>query len=184
MMTTPGRMLRWAPGLLVLLLAGCASSAGQRAPGDAAAELEAGAPHGKYAATYVLESSNVPGAKERATATSIYAFTVDHCDDAQCSGSVKAPAEGSFTWDGTRLVVTFEDIAKKDSCTSRDGRPMKGSTFWSNTRHWASLTTAGAPARLQGTYEQETVFSDFRNGCHPAGADRQRARFTLMLERE
>jgi hypothetical protein len=184
MMTTPGRTLRLAPSVLVLLLAACADAADQVTSGDAAAELEASVPHGRYAATYVLESSNVPGAKERATATSTYAFTVDKCDDAQCTGSVKAPAEGSFTWDGTSLVVTFDEIGKHDSCRSRDGQPMKGSTFWSNTKHWANLTTARTPARLKGSYQQETVFSDFTNGCEPARADRQWAKFSLLLKRQ
>jgi hypothetical protein len=147
-------------------------------------ELETSAPDGRYAASYVLESSNVPGTKHGTEATSTYAFTLDKCDTSRCSGTVKAPAEGRYTWDGTELVVTFDEIAKEDSCTSRGGQPMKGSTFWSSTEHWANLTTAGTPARLEGNYQQETVFSDFTNGCDPAGADRQWAKFTLMLQPE
>jgi hypothetical protein len=184
MMTTPGRTLRLVPALGVLLLAGCAGTADQRTSSDAPTELDAGAPDGRYAAAYVLESSNVPGAKERATATSTYSFTLDQCDDLRCSGTVKAPAEGHYTWDGTELVVTFDEIAKKDSCMSRDGQPVKGSTFWSSTEHWANLSTVGTPARLEGSYQQETVFSDFTKGCDPVGADRQWAKFTLMLKRE
>jgi hypothetical protein len=184
MMTTPGRTLRLAPGLLVLLLAGCADTADQGVSNDAAAELEANAPDGRYAASYVLESSNVPGTQDFTEATSTYAFTLDQCDDSRCSGTVQAPAEGRYTWDGSELVVTFDEIAKKDSCMSRHGQPLKGSTFWSSTEHWANLTSAGTSARLEGSYQQETVFSDFTNGCDPDGADRQWATFTLMLRRE
>jgi hypothetical protein len=184
MMTTPGRTVRLVPGLVVLLMAGCADTADQRTASDAPTVLEAGAPDGQYAASYVLESSNVPGTKDFTEATSTYAFTLDQCDDSRCSGTVKAPAEGRYTWDGTELVVTFDEIAKKDSCMSRDGQPLKGSTFWSSTEHWANLTSEGTPARLEGRYQQETVFSDFTKGCDPAGPDRQWATFTLMLKRE
>jgi hypothetical protein len=172
------------PVLAVAVLAGCAGAEGQRTSKDAAAELEASAPDGRYAASYVLESSNVPGTEDFTEATSTYAFTLDKCDDSRCSGTVKAPAEGRYTWDGTELVVSFDEIAKKDSCTSRDGQPMKDSTFWSSTDHRANLTTAGTPGRLEGRYQQETVFSDFTKGCDPAGANRQWAKFTLMLKRE
>jgi hypothetical protein len=184
MMTTPGRTLRLVAGLAVLLLAGCAGTADQPTSRDAPTELEAGAPDGQYAASYVLESSNVPGTKDYTEATSTYAFTLDQCDDSRCSGTVKAPAEGHYTWDGTELAVTFDEIAKRDGCMSRNGQPLKGSTFWSSTEHWANLSSAGTSARLVGSYRQETVFSDFTKACDPAGPNRQWARFTLVLERE
>jgi hypothetical protein len=184
MMTTPGRTLRLAPGLVVLLLAGCSDAEDQRVSRDAAAQLEASAPDGRYAASYVLESSNVPGTKKGTEATSTYAFTLDECDDSRCSGTVEAPAGGRYTWDGNELAVTFDEIGKRHSCMGRYGQPLTGATFWSSTEHWANLTTAGTPARFKGNYQQETVFSDFTNGCDPAGANRQWAKFTLMLKRE
>ena len=184
MRTTPGRTLRLAPCLVVLLLVGCGNAENQRASRDASVELEASAPDGRYAASYVLESSNVPGTKVGTEATSTYAFTLDKCDDSRCWGTVEAPAKGRYTWDGTELVVTFEEIGKKHGCMRRDGQPMKGSTFWSSTEHWANLTSAGALATLEGSYQQETVFSDFRNGCDPPGVDQQWATFTLTLQRK
>lgn len=188
-----GRLIALA--LAAPVLAGCGDAdreaeppeprvQGQGGSRDAAAALEASAPDGKYAATYVLESANVPGTKVGTEATSTYAFSLDGCDDSRCSGTVKAPAEGRYTWDGTELIVTFDEIGKKDSCLSRHGQPLKGSTFWSSTEHWANLTTSETPATLEGSYQQKTVFSDFTNGCDPAGADRQWAKFTLMLRRE
>ena len=184
MRTTPGRTLRLAPGLVVLLLAGCGNAEDQPASRDVAPELEASAPDGKYAASYVLESSNVPGTKVGTEATSTYAFDLDRCDDSRCSGRVRAPAEGRYTWDGTELVVTFDEMGKQHSCMGRDGQPMKGSTFWTSTEHWANLTAAGTSAKLRGSYQQETVFSGFTNGCDPAGADRQWAKFSLLLKRK
>jgi hypothetical protein len=122
--TTPGRAVRSALCALAVaapLLAGCAGADGEAEPAgpstgsqsaseDAAADLEESAPDGKYAASYVLESSDVPGFKSKGT----YAFTFDECSD---------------------------------------------------------------------TRQQDTVFSDFKNGCEPAGRDRQRAKFSLVLER-
>ena len=199
--TTPRRSVRGALGALAVavpLLAGCAgaegeaepaepSTGGQSASEDAAADLEASAPDGKYAAAYVLESANVPGAKDGTKATSTYAFTFDECTDTECTGTVKAPAEGSYTWDGTDLVVTFDEIDKTDQCVDEGGKKVKGDTFRMHTEHQARVTAAGegeAPAKLEGSYEQQTVFSDFRNGCEPAGPDRQQARFSLVLERK
>jgi hypothetical protein len=167
------------PVLAVAVLAGCG---GRGASQNADSPLEASAPDGRYAASYVLESSNVPGTKDYTEATSTYAFTLDKCDDSRCSGTVKAPAEGRYTWDGTELIVTFHEITKRDNCMSPGGQPMKGSTFRSSTEHGANLT--GTSARLEGSYQQETVFSDFTNACDPSGADRQWAKFTLMLNRE
>ena len=182
-MMTTGGTLRLMPACVVLL-AGCGHAEDQRAAMDAATELEASAPNGRYAASYVLESSNVPGTKVGTEATSTYAFDLDRCDDARCTGTVEAPAEGRYTWDGTELVVSFDEMGSQHRCMSRDGQPRKDSTFWSSTEHWADLTPSGTPARLEGSYQQETVFSDFTKGCDPAGADRQWAKFTLRLKRE
>lgn len=187
----------WTVAVAVPLLAGCGSADGEGGPSasssespteDAAADLEAGAPDGKYDAAYVLESSNVPGAKDGFESTSTYAFRLGECTDTECTGTVKAPVEGSYTWDGTDLVVTFDEITKEATCTGEDGQPMNGSTYRSSTDHEARVSAAGTsdkpPRKLEGTYQQETVFSDFTNGCDPAGADHQQAKFSLVLERK
>ncbi len=199
MSTTPRRSIRGALGALavaVTLLAGCggeaepsdANAGSQSASEDAAADLEAGAPDGKYAASYVLESANVPGAKDGAKATGTYAFTFDQCTDTECSGTVKAPGEGSYTWDGTELVMTFDEIDKTDQCVDQGGEKVKGATYRMHTEHEARVTPAeegdDSPSKFEGSYEQDTVFSDFKNGCEPAGPDHQVAKFSLVLERK
>ena len=198
MRTTPGRTFRGALCVLAVaapLLAGCAAAEGeadpsprsQSAPDDAAAGLEASAPDGKYAAAYVLESANVPGAKDGTRATSTYAFTFDECTDTECTGTVLAPAEGSYTWNGTDLVVTFDGIDKANHCVDEGGQKVEGDTFRTHTVHQARVTPSedgDTPSEFEGSYDQETVFSDFRNGCDPAGPDLQRAEFSLLLERK
>ncbi len=200
--TTPGGAVRsalCALAVAVPLLAGCAGAEGEAEPAepstgsqsaseDAAADLEASAPDGKYAASYVLESSNVPGAKDGMKSSSTYAFTFDECADTECSGTVKAPVEGSYTWDGTELVVTFEEIDKTDQCVDDGGQKVKGDTYRMHTEHGARVTAAeegdDSPSTFEGSYQQDTVFSDFKNGCEPAGPDRQQAKFSLVLERK
>jgi hypothetical protein len=188
----------WTVAVAVPLLAGCGSADGEAEPSasssespteDTAADLEASAPDGKYAAAYVLESSNVPGAKDGFESSSTYAFKLGECTDTECMGTVAAPVEGSYTWDGSDLVVTFDEITKQATCTGEDGQPMKGSTYRSSTEHGARVSAAAgvsdeAPKKLEGTYQQETVFSDLKNGCDPAGADHQQAKFSLVLERK
>ena len=182
-----------ALAVAVTLLAGCGgeaepsdSTGSQSASDDAAADLEAGAPDGKYAASYVLESANVPGAKDGDKATGTYAFTFDQCTDTECSGTVKAPGEGSYTWDGTELVMTFDEIDKTEQCVDQGGEKVKGATYRMHTEHEARVTPAeegdDSPSKFEGSYEQDTVFSDFKNGCEPAGPDHQVAKFSLVLE--
>jgi hypothetical protein len=200
-MGTQGRSVRdalCALALAVPLLAGCAGAGGdgeapepevesQSASGTESTGLEASAPDGEYAASYVLESSNVPGAKKGFKSSSTYDFTLDECDDTECTGTVKAPAEGSYTWDGTDLVVTFDKIDKTDHCVDDSGQQMEDATYRTTTEHRAKLTAPASdepPAKLEGSYEQQTVFSELKNGCDPAGANRQQAKFTLMLQRK
>ena len=199
--TTQGRSVHGALCALavaVTLLAGCGGADGEAEPSDstgsqsasddAAADLEAGAPDGKYAASYVLESANVPGAKDGDKATGTYAFTFDQCTDTECSGTVKAPGEGSYTWDGTELVMTFDEIDKTEQCVDQGGEKVKGATYRMHTEHEARVTPAeegdDSPSKFEGSYEQDTVFSDFKNGCEPAGPDHQQAKFSLVLERK
>jgi hypothetical protein len=197
--TTPGRSVRGALCALAVavpLLAGCAGAEGEAGPSagspsaseDAAAELEAGAPDGKYAASYVLESTNVPGFKPGFKSSSTYAFTFGECTDTECSGTVKAPVEGSYEWDGSELVMTFDEIDKTDQCVDQGGQKVKGDTYRMRTEHEARLSPAQEgdenPSKFEGSYQQDTVFSDFKNGCDPAGPDRQQAKFSLVLERK
>ena len=199
MSTTQTRSIRGvlcALAVAVPLLAGCggeaepsdASAGSQSASEDAAAALEAGAPDGKYAASYVLESANVPGVKPGSKSSGTYAFTFDECTDTECSGTVKAPGKGSYKWDGTELVMTFDEIDKTDRCVDQGGQEVKSATYRMHTEHEARLTPAvegdDSPSKFEGSYEQETVFSDFKNGCEPAGPDRQQAKFSLVLERK
>ncbi len=204
MSTTPRRSIRRALGTLavaVLLFTGCAGADGEAEPSepstgsqsaseDAAADLEASAPDGKYAASYVVTSANIPGAKVGFKSTSTYAFKVGECTDTECTGTVRAPAKGSWTWDGTELVITFDKLDKVDSCVDEAGEKVKGDTFRVRTEHQARLTAAGegegegTPAMLEGNYQQEAVYSEFRNGCTPDGPKRQRAELTLTLRRK
>ena len=147
--TTPGQTVRGALCALAVavpLLAGCAGAEGEAeraepstgsrsASEDAAADLEASAPDGKYAASYVLESANVPGFKPGLESKSTYAFTFDECSDTECSGTVKAPVEGSYTWDGAELVMTFDEIDKTDLCVDEGGEKVEGDTFRMRTEH-------------------------------------------------
>lgn len=202
MSTTHGRSIRRALCVLALavpLLAGCAGAEGEAKPSepstgsqsaseDPAADLEASAPDGKYAASYVLTSSNIPGAKDGSKSTSTYAFTFDECTDTECTGTVKAPAKGSWTWDGTDLVATFDELDQKHTCTDDNGDKVKDATFMGTTEHGARLTGAvegdEPPAKLEGSFQQETHFTDFRNGCRPEKPGNQWAKFSLMLERK
>ena len=200
--TTPAHKVKGVLGVLaiaVLLLAGCAGAEGEaRSPApsaesrtasvDAAADLEASAPDGKYDASYVLESSNVPGAKDGTKASGTYAFTFDDCSDTKCWGTVKAPGEGSYEWDGAELAVTFDQMKKTEHCVDDSGKSLEQATIDGTTEHEARLTAAGeddaAPTKLDGTYEQSTVFGNSRNRCQQAGPDRQQAKFSLVLERK
>ena len=94
--------------------------------------------------------------------------------------------EGSYTWDGAELVMTFDEIDKTDQCVDKGGEKVEGDTFRMHTEHGARVTPAqgdDTPSMFEGSYQQDTVFSDFRNGCEPAGPDRQQAKFSLVLER-
>jgi hypothetical protein len=199
MSTTPGRSIRralCALAVAVLLLAGCGGAENAAKPSESsgesvsedAADLEAGAPDGKYAASYVLESANVPGAKDGMKSSGTYAFTFGECAVTECTGTVKAPVEGSYAWDGTELVMTFDEIDKTDQCVDEGGEKVKGDTYRMHTEHEARVTPAegddDTPSTFEGSYQQDTVFSDFKNGCEPAGPDRQQAKFSLVLERK
>ncbi len=199
MSTTPRRSIRGALSALAVavpLLAGCggeaepsdASAGSPSASEDAAADLEAGAPDGKYDASYVLESTNVPGFKPGFKASGTYAFTFEECTDTECSGTVKAPGEGTYVWDGTELDMTFGEIEKTEQCVDDGGKEIKSDTYRTHTEHGARLAPAeegGAnPTTLEGSYQQETVFSDFTKGCTRAGPARQQAKFSLVLKRK
>ena len=200
MRTTPRRSVRGALCALAVavpLLGGCGSAEGEAEPSgastgsasaDAAVALEAGAPDGKYAASYVLESTNVPGFKPGFKSSSTYAFTFGECTDTECSGTLKAPVEGSYEWDGSELVMTFDEIDKTDQCVDQGGQKVKGDTYRMLTEHEARVGPAVEgdenPSKFEGSYQQDTVFSDFKNGCDPAGPDRQQAKFSLVLERK
>ncbi|MGH3362928.1 MAG: hypothetical protein ACRDOM_10770 [Nocardioides sp.] len=190
-----------AMSTLVVLLAGCAGSGGEADLGevveadrssqgptvDPAAVLEASTPRGKYAGTYVIRSTDVPGAKAGERSTSTYVFTLGECSATECSGTVKAPGKGSYTWNGRALLMTFDEIASRDNCVDGDGAVVRGATFRFRTEHGARAATArpdgSAPARLEGSYQQTTVFSDFRGGCEPSGPTTQHAKFSLVLKR-
>jgi hypothetical protein len=197
MVTTSGRSARGAlcalAVVVVPILAGCGGDQDEAEPSESSGEsvsedAAAGAPDGKYAASYVLESANVPGAKDGMKSNSTYAFTSGQCTDTECSGTVKAPVEGSYTWDGTELVMTFDEIDKTDQCVDESGQKVKGDTYRMQTEHEARVAPAGEggdnPSKFEGSYEQVTVFSDFKNGCDPTGPDRQQATFSLVLERK
>ena len=191
-----GRLIALA--LAAPILAGCGGAVGdeppqpqiegQSGPHDVAAPLAASAPDGEYAATYVLESANVPGAEEGAKASSTYAFTFEDCSGTLCWGTVKAPAEGSYEWDGNELVVTFDQMKKTEHCVDDSGKSLERATIDGTTEHEARLAALEksdpAPMKLEGTYEQNTVYGNSRNGCQKAGPDRQQARFSLVLERK
>lgn len=198
-----GRNLRSAVAAAFVLagslLAGCADAEGgagpadstdesQSASEDAVAALEATAPDGKYAAAYVLESTNIPGFKPGFKSSGTYAFTFEKCTDTECSGTVKAPGEGTYTWDGTELTMTFDEIDKTEKCVDDGGKEIKSDTYRTHTEHGARLTPAeegdAKPTTFEGTYQQETALSDFTNGCTRDGPSHQRAEFSLVLERK
>lgn len=199
---TPG--LTFAGGLATLaivlpLLAGCAGADGAVRPAgshvespaapvdDSAADLETSAPEGRYAASYVLESANLPGLEPGLTSTSTYDFTLGWCSAAQCWGTVRAPVEGTYEWDGTELVVTFDELDAWDSCAVTAGHRGEAAGFRMHTQHSARATPArggqASASRFEGTYQQETSFGDVATGCRLVGPDRQWARFSLVLER-
>lgn len=195
-----GRLLVLVLTLAAPVLAGCAGSEVQSKSPETSSESQSpsveehaaadlGAPpDGRYEASYMLESSNVPGVKKGFRSTSTYAFTFDDCSETKCWGTVKAPAEGSYEWDGTELVVSFDQMKKTEHCVDDSGNSLEQATIDGTTEHEARLiATEGsdsAPMRLEGTYEQSTVYGNSRNGCHKAGPDRQQARFSLVLERK
>ncbi len=198
--TTSARTARralCALAVAVAVLGACGGAEGGSGPSesssgnvseDAAAELETGAPDGKYAASYVLESTNVPGFKPGFESSSTYAFTSGACTDTACSGTVKAPVEGSYEWDGTELVMTFDEVDRTDQCVDAAGQKVEGDTYRMRTEHEARVTPVGdgddAAAKFEGSYRQATVFSELENGCDPGGPDRQHAEFSLVLERK
>lgn len=184
----------WCPALVaaVLLATGCGADdepkdeqAADTQP--AKTSLEGSVPHGPYAATYVLGATNIAEAEQGARSTGTFTFTPGTCTEDSCTGTVAAPGKGTFTWDGTKLSIRFDDIVARNQCVDEAGRKVKASSFTSTTLHSADLTSTAAgeaPTKLSGRYSQRTRYDDFRGGCKEDGSGPQHATFTLTLDRK